>query len=181
MLKKQIIPLVIASGLALSATQASAFIYGDINGGYGVPVSTGSTNGSTSQSDGSFGYEANVGIYFLPIAAVEVGYNGFNELKYNNTAGNSRTSLNGWHTALKLQIPLPLNIFVMAKGGLGSLTRNGIQGSGSKTNYNAYWALGGGWNLNNYIYFQGAYTQMQGANSIPTMGLFSAGVGINLL
>ena len=156
-------------------------MYADINGGYGFPATTETNGNYTNDNTGNVGYEANVGVFFLPILAAEVGYNGFSNVEYSNGTTSSNVTLNGWHAALKLQIDLPLDLFVQAKGGLGSLYQPSFQGNESKTNYNGYWALGGGWNMNDYLYLQANYSQMQGSNGIPTMGLISIGIGINLL
>lgn len=179
-MKKRIISSLVAATLALASAESYAILYADINGGYGFPATTESNGSFTNNNTGNAGYEANVGVYFLPILAAEVGYNGFSQVEYSNSTTTSTVTLNGWHAALKLQIDLPLNLFVQAKGGLGSLYQEGFQGNEAKTNYNGYWSLGGGWNMNDYLYLQANYTQMQGSNGIPTMGLISVGIGINL-
>lgn len=165
----------------LTSSNAVALIYGDIDAGYG-PVGSNSVDGWDNQSNGLFGYQLNVGINFLPFLAVEAGYNGFANIEYKDSSGTEAdTTLNGYHVALKGQIDLPFDVYVMGKAGLGSLVQSSFKDVGTKINYNLYWSVGGGYNINDTFYIEGAYSQIQGSSGVPTAGLGSVGFGINLL
>ena len=178
--RKQVLS-VLAVGLGLGATPAEALIYADIKGGYAFTGDS-QINNFSNEEKGNFGYEANVGIFFLPFLGAEVGYNSFWDVTYknNNTGASETANLNGYHIALKGQVDLPLDIFVMGKAGVGSMIQGAIDGQ-DKTNYNLYWSLGAGYNINDYVYVNGSYTQIQGSNNIPAAGLAGVGVGINFL
>ena len=178
MYKKTTISALIA--ITLFSTQAHALFYADIDAGY-ANTGANTVNGWENQRNGLFGYQANVGIYFLPFLAAEVGYNGFTNVDYKQNNVSSNASLNGYHVALKGEIDLPLDLYVMGKGGIGSLVQGSFSNVDTKTNYNFYWSVGAGYNLTDTFYFEGAYTQMQGSNDVPTAGLISLGVGINIL
>ncbi|MDC0535812.1 porin family protein [Francisellaceae bacterium] len=167
-------------GLFCLTTSANALFYGDVNLGY-ANTGSNSIDGWDNQKKGLLGYQVNVGIFFLPFLAAEVGYNGFTDLEYTNNNQTENPSLNGYHVALKGQVDLPIDLYVMGKVGLGSLTQSSFSNVGSQTNYNFYWSVGAGYDLTKMFYLEAAYMQIQGSQQVPTAGLLSLGIGINLL
>lgn len=163
--------------LAITAACVNAgysLVYVDGNAGYSYTHKN-TINGFDSGNRNGLGFNVNAGVSLIPFTAIELGYTHFASPDYNN----SSTSLNSYHLAAVLNIPMLWDFSAVGKLGLGYSDMGSSSVTDSQRRLGAFWGLGVKYKINDWFYTQALYQQYQNNGNIPDASLLSVGLGVD--